>query len=67
MHYPVTCTFVFTNRLHLAALHYNENSKRKTATTKEGVERYAVHYPKYKKGGYSVRHLVDNRTYGIIP
>ena len=36
------------NRLQLAALHYNENSKRGQAKTKTGDKRYAVQFPKYK-------------------
>ena len=51
-------------RLQLAALHYNENSKRGQAKTKTGEKRYAVHFPKYKKGGYIVRKLLAECTYG---
>jgi solute carrier family 8 (sodium/calcium exchanger) len=54
------------SRLHLAALHYNENRARETARTREGTKRYAVEYPKYKMGGYIVRPLVINCTYGIL-
>jgi hypothetical protein len=50
----------------LAALHYNENRARETARTREGTKRYAVEYPKYKMGGYIVRPLVINCTYGIL-
>lgn len=34
----------------LAALHFNENGMREQATTKEGIKRYDVVFPKYKKG-----------------
>ena len=50
------------NRLQLAALHYNENSKRGQAKTKTGDKRYAVQFPKYKKGGYIVRKLLAECT-----
>ena len=39
-------------RLELAALHFNENSNREQARTKEGEEQYDIVFPKYKKGGY---------------
>lgn len=31
-------------------MHYNENSKRQQAKTKEGVDRWVVIYPKAHKG-----------------
>jgi hypothetical protein len=49
--------------LHLAALHYNENSGRKQAETKEGEKRYALLYPKYKGGGHIVRKLMEESTF----
>ena len=52
--------------MQLAALHYNENSKRGQAKTKTGDKRYAVHFPKYKKGGYIVRKLLAECTYGEL-
>ena len=51
-------------RLELAALHFNENSNREQAVTKEGDEQYDVVFPKYKKGGYIVRKVVEKPTYG---
>lgn len=42
------CSLYF--RLYLAALHFNENSQRKQATTKTGNAMYAVSYPKARKG-----------------
>ena len=50
------------DRLQLAALHY-KNSKRGQAKTKTGDKRYAVQFPKYKKGGYIVRKLLAECTY----
>ena len=57
-------SYSYIHRLQLAALHYNENSKRGQAKTKTGNKRYAVHFPKYKKGGYIVRKLLAECTYG---
>lgn len=51
-------------RLHLAALHYNENGGRKQAETKQGEKRYALLYPKYKGGGHIVRKVMEDCTYG---
>ena len=53
-------------RLHLAALHYNENSGRDQAETKQGEKRYALLYPKYKGGGHIVRKLMEDPTYGKL-
>ena len=53
-------------RLELAALHFNENSNRDQAVTKEGDERYDIVFPKYKKGGYIVRRVVKKPTYGLL-
>lgn len=41
----------------LAALHFNENGMREQATTKEGKKRYDVVFPKFKKGGYTIREV----------
>ena len=51
-------------RLQLASLHYNENKGEKHAATREGTERFSIHFPKYKKGGYIVRKIVENSTFG---
>lgn len=48
----------------MAALHFNENANRKQAQTKGGEDRYDIIFPKYKKGGYVVRRVVQNPTYG---
>ena len=34
----------------LAAIHFNENSSKPQATTKDGVPRYGIHYPKGQAG-----------------
>ena len=57
---------VIIHRLQLAALHYNENSGRQQAKTKAGDNRYAIQYPKYKKGGYIVRNLLVESTYSKL-
>uniref|UniRef100_A0A1X7TXK2 Mutator-like transposase domain-containing protein n=1 Tax=Amphimedon queenslandica TaxID=400682 RepID=A0A1X7TXK2_AMPQE len=53
-------------RLRLAALHYNENSARLQSKTKSGENRFSISYPKYKKGGYIVRKIMDNPTYDYV-
>ena len=59
-----TCDFL--NRLQLAALHFNENTNRVQAVTKQGTRRYDVVFPKYKKGGYVVKKVLTNATYGKV-
>ncbi|XP_065894356.1 uncharacterized protein [Dysidea avara] len=54
------------SRLKLAALHFNENSDRPQAVTKQDVERYDVIQPKYKSGGYLVRKVHVKATYGYV-
>ena len=56
---------VNTCRLQLAALHFNENTNRKQALTKQGTRRYDLVFPKYKKGGYVVKKVLINATYGM--
>lgn len=50
-------------RLYLAAMHFNENSERMTAVTKDGRPQYSIQYPKFKKGGYSVKVIKTGATY----
>jgi len=45
-------------------MHFNENGMRDQATTKDGDKRYSVLYPKYKKGGYTVREVKVDCTFG---
>ena len=47
----------------MASLHYNENKGKKHASTREGTEIFSIHFPKYKKGGYIVRKIVENSTF----
>ena len=51
------------HRLQLATLHFNENSGREQAVTREGNQSYEIVYPKYKKGGYVVRKVTVEPTY----
>ena len=64
---PKSLVFAFSAmkyRLELAALHYNENSGRCQARTKEGKLQYKVRYPKYKRGGHIVQRRQVAATYG---
>lgn len=38
----------------IAAMHFNENSDRLQAVTRDGRQVYTLRFPKYKKGGYIV-------------
>ncbi|VDI38082.1 Hypothetical predicted protein [Mytilus galloprovincialis] len=53
-------------RLWLAALHFNENSQREQAVTKDGRARYKIVYPKFKKGDYSVKRILVDCTYDYV-
>lgn len=48
-------------------MHYNENSARVQAEMKDGTERYDVRYPKFKKGGFVVRKVLQDATYSKSP
>jgi hypothetical protein len=52
-------------RVLLAALHYNENGNKPHAVTETGEEKWSIHFPKFKKGGYSVRPIKTASTYGL--
>ena len=51
------------NRTLLPGLHFNENSSRSTATTQDGMKRFAVRFPKYKRGGHVVKQIMTDPTY----
>ena len=55
---------LFISRTLLAALHYNENSNREQAVTADGRIKFALKFPRHKKGGYSVRKERTKATYG---
>ena len=55
----------FELRLMLTALHYNENADRQQAQDRNGVLKFSVRFPKYKKGEYSVTPVKESPTFGI--
>ena len=60
------CSIFFPRTL-LAVLHFNENTRRAQATSKQGNPLYAVKFPKARKGECrAVRVLVDP-TYSKFP
>lgn len=50
----------------LAALNFNENGMREQATTKEGIKRYDVVFPKFKNGGYTLREVKVECTFDYV-
>jgi len=48
----------------LAAMHYNHNSDKEQAVTRDGKKRWSILYPKYKKGVYIVRRLMKKSSFG---
>ncbi|XP_077060965.1 uncharacterized protein LOC143713501 [Siphateles boraxobius] len=52
------------SRLLLAALHFNSNGNRDVARTSEGEARYAVRYPRFRKGGWVVHPIKEKPSYG---
>lgn len=55
---------LFCYRLALAALHFNENTRRMQAVTKTGNLRYAMSFPKAKKGEGIAREVKIDQTFG---
>ncbi|VDI06288.1 Hypothetical predicted protein [Mytilus galloprovincialis] len=49
-----------------AALHFNENSHREQAVTKDGRARYKIVYPKFKKEDYSVKRILVDCSYDYV-
>uniref|UniRef100_A0A8C5BTL6 Uncharacterized protein n=1 Tax=Gadus morhua TaxID=8049 RepID=A0A8C5BTL6_GADMO len=52
------------SRLLLAALHYNYNANRETARRSDGLERYSVRYPRFRKGAWVVVPIKEKASYG---
>ncbi|KAG5272506.1 hypothetical protein AALO_G00166280 [Alosa alosa] len=50
-------------RLHLAALHYNENANRGQATTSTGDPLYKRSFPKFRKGECRARPVKTDATF----
>ncbi|XP_074647484.1 uncharacterized protein LOC141903285 [Tubulanus polymorphus] len=53
------------SRLHIAALHFNENSSRMQKLKKDGTGRVSLIYPKYKKR-HVLRFLLNDATYDYV-
>ncbi|XP_060077692.1 uncharacterized protein LOC132557213 [Ylistrum balloti] len=53
-------------RLQLAALHFNENRSKLQAVDKDGVLRYRLEFPKYKKGEHIVRKVKVHSTFDYV-
>ena len=53
-------------RMMLVAMHWNENSGRKVAKTKEGESRFKVAYPKNQKGHATAKVVKEDATYGKL-
>ncbi len=47
-------------------MHYNENAGRSQASTAAGDLRYAIVFPKFKHGDFTVRALKSNPTTGNL-
>uniref|UniRef100_A0A1X7T9X2 Uncharacterized protein n=1 Tax=Amphimedon queenslandica TaxID=400682 RepID=A0A1X7T9X2_AMPQE len=56
----------FAPKLQLAALHFNENTDRNHALTEDRKKRYEIVFPKFKRGGHSVRKVTIDPTYNEL-
>lgn len=62
--FVMSCNFLLF-RYYLAGLHFNANSDRMQAVTRDGRPKFSVRFPKYKKPGeYSVRAVKSEPSYG---
>ncbi|XP_024147228.1 uncharacterized protein LOC112158213 isoform X3 [Oryzias melastigma] len=50
----------------LAVMHFNENSGRTQQSTRSGELQYAVSLPKWKKGGHTVRKVLEEPTFDYV-
>ena len=57
---------IFFFRFFLAGMHFNENANRAEEKDEAGNVKIAVHFPKAKKGDYSIRILREKPTYGKL-
>ncbi|KAI8510666.1 hypothetical protein Bbelb_115820 [Branchiostoma belcheri] len=60
------CNKGMESRVKLAALHFNENADRAHRQTGDGDLMYSVHYPKHKQGGYIVRKVLEQPSFGYV-
>lgn len=58
--------FGIISRIHLAGLHYNENSDREQATTSTGAKRFKVSKLKYKDGIATVKEVKEDAQYSYV-
>jgi solute carrier family 8 (sodium/calcium exchanger) len=66
---PKSVAFSFTGmltRMILAAMHYNENSDRPQAVNKQKEPKFALKFPKFRKGGYCVQPIKTSATYEYV-
>ncbi|XP_063052185.1 uncharacterized protein LOC134446823 [Engraulis encrasicolus] len=64
---PKMCHFSYKgmeSRVILAALHFNENANREQRSRKDGEKMFSLRFPKYKKGGYIVRKVLTEPSFG---
>jgi len=47
-------------------MHFNENAGRAQKYTESGQAIFGLYFPKWKKGGYTVRKLVQDPTFGEL-
>jgi len=55
---------MYSCRLYLAALHFNENTEREQAATQKGDMCCTVHYPRSKRGDFTARPVKTAATFG---
>ncbi|XP_062588586.1 uncharacterized protein LOC134250245 isoform X2 [Saccostrea cucullata] len=58
--------FGMQSRLALAALHFNENSSKDQAATREGNLQYSIVFPKHKKGDYTVKKVKTQKYVDVL-
>ena len=56
--------FCFVFRLALAALHFNENSGRNQALTKDGQPQFRISFPKSRRGEAIAKEIKTCQTFG---
>ncbi|KAG1671219.1 THAP domain-containing protein 10 [Nymphon striatum] len=64
---PLNQPDVINAKTLLAVLHFNENAgKSQKIASESGQSMYALSFPKWKKGGYTLRKRLQNSTYGYV-
>ncbi|KAI8493057.1 hypothetical protein Bbelb_290610 [Branchiostoma belcheri] len=49
----------------LVVMHFNENANRAQGKRRDGEDMCTLHYPKYKKGGFIVRKVLEKETFDV--